>query len=252
MSAQLSASLGADLRRTPLHSLHLERAAKMVSFASYEMPISYSLGVLKEHIHVRNAAGLFDVSHMGQIAVTWRSGDIMEAARDLERLVPIDLVGLPANRQRYGFLTNDAGGILDDLMVARIGDRLILVVNAANKAADEAYLREHLSDDCVVIPLDRALIAIQGPMAEAAVARLVPGVRKMRFMDVRRFDVLGARCFISRSGYAGEDGFEISVPNEWAEEIARALLADPAVGPIGLGARDSLNSRPVFVFTAPT
>jgi len=211
----------------------------MAAFTGYEMPINYPLGVLKEHLHVRSAAGLFDVSHMGQISITSRSGNVAEAGRDLERLNPIDILDLSPGRQRYGFLTNEAGGIRDDLMVARMGDRLILVVNAANKAADEAHLREHL-DRCEVAGLDRALIAVQGPMAEAALARLMPDVREMRFMDVREAAILGARCLISRSGYAGEDGFEISIPNDRAEEIARALLADGAVLPIGLGARDSL------------
>jgi aminomethyltransferase len=230
----------AALRRTPLYSLHLERGAKMAPFAGYDMPIHYPLGVLKEHLHVRSATGLFDVSHMGQIQIAPRSGDVAEAARELERLVPIDVCGLASGRQRYGFLTNAAGGILDDLMVARVGDRLILVVNAANKATDEAHLRVHLNECCDVIALDRALIALQGPAAEAALGRLAPDVRDMRFMDVREANILDANCLIVRSGYTGEDGFEISSPGDRVDEIARALLAEAAVEPIGLGARDSL------------
>jgi aminomethyltransferase len=239
MSDRMSTVTAAP-RRTPLYSLHLERGAKMAPFAGYDMPINYPLGVLKEHLHVRSAAGLFDVSHMGQIQITPRSGDVADAARELERIVPIDVVGLASGRQRYGFLTNEAGGILDDLMVARVGDRLMLIVNAANKSADAAHLRAHLKECCDVVALDRALIALQGPAAEAALGRLAPEARDMRFMDVREANILDASCLIGRSGYSGEDGFEISSPNGRVGEIARALLADVAVEPIGLGARDSL------------
>jgi aminomethyltransferase len=231
---------GAGLQRTPLHALHAELGAKFCPFAGYEMPVNYPAGVLKEHLHVRAAAGLFDVSHMGQIELSGRPGGFADAAGALERLIPADLLGLPEGRQRYGLLTNAAGGILDDLMVARLGERLILVVNAANKAADEAHLRAELGDACVVEPLDRALIALQGPAAEDALARLAPSAADMRFMDVREVEMRGARCLVSRSGYTGEDGFEISTPADRAEEIARALLSDGTVLPIGLGARDSL------------
>jgi aminomethyltransferase len=229
------------LRRTPLYSFHIARGARMVPFAGYEMPVQYPQGVLREHLHTRAEAGLFDVSHMGQIALTPRSGRVEDAAQTLEALVPAMSAGLAAGRQRYGFFTNDQGGILDDLMIANLGDHLHLIVNAACKAADEAHLRRHLSASCAVDALaERALIAVQGPKAQAALARIAPGVEHMRFMDVRTLSILGAECVVSRSGYTGEDGFEVSVPASRAEELAEALLADPAVQPIGLGARDSL------------
>jgi aminomethyltransferase len=196
--------------------------------------------LLKEHLHTRAQAGLFDVSHMGQIRLTPHSGDVDDAARALETLLPIDVLGLEPGRQRYGLLLDAAGGIRDDLMVAHCGDSLFLVVNAANKVADEAYLRAHLSDTCTVTVLARALVALQGPGAEAALARLAPEVAEMRFMDVRMLGLLGASAIVTRSGYTGEDGFEISIPEEKAEALAEALLGDPAVLPIGLGARDSL------------
>ncbi len=212
----------------------------MAPFAGYEMPIQFPDGILKEHLHTRGAAGLFDVSHMGQIALRPKSGDVADAARALERLVPGDILGLKPGRQRYTLFTNDQGGVLDDLMVARREDCLLLIVNAACKASDEAHLRAHLTDACNIERLDRALIALQGPKAEAALARLAPGTAAMRFMDVRDVDILGARCVVTRSGYTGEDGFEISLPNDDATRVAEALLEDPAVAPIGLGARDSL------------
>jgi aminomethyltransferase len=230
-----------ELRRTPLHALHLARGGKMVPFAGYEMPVQYPTGVLREHLHVRSSAGLFDVSHMGQIALRPKSGKIEDAARALERLVPQDIVAIAPGRQRYALFTNEAGGILDDLMVANFGDHLFLVVNAACKADDEAHLRAGLSDVCVIEPLtERALIALQGPKAESVLAKLCADVAVMKFMDsgTRRID--GIDCFVSRSGYTGEDGFEISVPAERAEALAATLLADSAVLPIGLGARDSL------------
>ena len=230
----------AGARRTALHAMHLRRGAKMVPFAGYDMPLHYAPGLLREHLHTRAAAGLFDVSHMGQIEVVPRSGDIVEAAAALEALIPIDIVGLPRGRQRYGFLTNDQGGILDDLMVARVGDRLIVVVNAAGKSEDAARLHAHLSDRCEVSLLPRALIALQGPLAAAVLAPLAPDTAAMAFMDVRDAEILGAPCVVARSGYTGEDGFEISLPDDRAEAIAEALLADERVLPIGLGARDSL------------
>jgi len=230
----------ADLKRTVLYDLHLELGAKMVPFAGYEMPVQYPMGVLKEHLHTRAQAGLFDVSHMGQILLTAKSGRVEEAALALERLVPVDVAGLAEGRQRYAFFTNDAGGILDDLMVANRGDHLFLVVNAACKEADFAHLTAGLPDCDLGMVADRALLALQGPAAEAALARLVPDVVEMRFMDVaiRQWDT--AELWISRSGYTGEDGFEISVPNAFAEAFARKLLAMEEVAPIGLGARDSL------------
>jgi aminomethyltransferase len=229
------------LKRTPLHALHLARGGKMVPFAFYDMPVQYSAGVLREHLHVRNAAGLFDVSHMGQIALRPKSGRLEDAALALERLVPQDIVAIAPGRQRYAQFTNEAGGILDDLMVANFGDHLFLVVNAACKSEDESHLRAHLSDACLIEPLPgRALIALQGPKAESVLAKLCADVSAMRFMDSgpRRID--GIDCFVSRSGYTGEDGFEISVPVDSAEALATKLLDDSDVLPIGLGARDSL------------
>jgi len=220
-----------ELQRTCLYDLHLERGARMVPFAGYEMPVQYPTGVMAEHLHTRARAGLFDVSHMGQVI-------LRAPASALERLVPVDLQGLPEGRQRYALFTNDAGGILDDLMVANRGDHLFLVVNAACKGADIAHLQAHLPG---VEPVtDRALLALQGPEAGAALARLVPGVAAMRFMDVASHGWQGVDLWISRSGYTGEDGFEISLPEAQAEAFARALLALPDVAPIGLGARDSL------------
>jgi aminomethyltransferase len=232
--------LGDDLKQTPLHGLHLALGARMTPFAGYDMPLQYSDGVMKEHLQTRAEAGLFDVSHMGQVTLTPKSGDVADAALALERLVPVDLLSLKPGRQRYAFFTNNAGGILDDLMVANRGDHLFVVVNAACKDADVAHMRAHLADACEIAVLDRALIALQGPKAEAALAKFAPDCTAMKFMDVAGLTILGADCIVSRSGYTGEDGFEISLPADRAEEIARALLEDPAVYPIGLGARDSL------------
>jgi aminomethyltransferase len=229
------------LKRTPLHGLHVSLGAKMVPFAGYDMPVQYPAGVLREHLHTRLHAGLFDVSHMGQIGLRAKSGRIEDAAAALERLVPQDILGLPAGRQRYAQFTSADGGILDDLMVANFGDHLFLVVNAACKEADEAHLRAHLSDTCVIEPLaERALIALQGPKAEAVLAKFCAEAPSTRFMDAGPRKVMGIDCVVSRSGYTGEDGFEISVPADNAEALARALLADADVQPIGLGARDSL------------
>jgi aminomethyltransferase len=231
----------ASLRRTPLHQLHVSLGGKMVPFAGYEMPVQYAPGVLKEHLHTRSAAGLFDVSHMGQVAVVPKSGRIEAAAIALEHLVPQDIIGIAPGRQRYAQFTNEAGGILDDLMVANFGTHLVLVVNASCKEADEALLRAGLSEVCEVRRLtDRALLALQGPKAAAALAKLSAGADSMRFMDAGPRQVAGFDCYVSRSGYTGEDGFEISVPSEQAEQLAKMLLADSDVMPIGLGARDSL------------
>jgi len=229
------------LKQTPLHALHIARGGKMVPFAGYDMPVQYAAGVLKEHLHTRSSAGLFDVSHMGQIALKPKSGRVEDAALALERLVPQDIAAIAPGRQRYAQFTDEKGGILDDLMVANFGDHLFLVVNAACKAEDEAHLRAHLSDSCHIDVLaDRALIALQGPRAEAALAKLGADLSAMKFMDagprrIGRFD-----CFVSRSGYTGEDGFEISVPAADAEAFVSQLLDNPDVLPIGLGARDSL------------
>ncbi len=230
-----------DLKRTVLFDLHLELGAKMVPFAGYEMPVQYPMGVMQEHLHTRTRAGLFDVSHMGQILLRAPSGKVADAAAALETLVPVDLLGLAEGRQRYALFTNDAGGIDDDLMVANRGDHLFVVVNAACKDADEAHLRARLSDRVGITAVtDRALLALQGPLAEAALAALVPAAAAMKFMDVLVANSSCGELWISRSGYSGEDGYEISVANDRAVEFARLLLAQPGVAPIGLGARDSL------------
>lgn len=229
-----------ELKHTVLHDLHLSLGAKMVPFAGYEMPVQYPMGVLKEHLHTRAHAGLFDVSHMGQIIVRPRSGALADAQRALEGLMPVSVLGLAPGRQRYGLLTNEAGGIRDDLMFANRGDHLLVVVNAACKQADLAHLQAGLEGCEVTLLEDRALIALQGPQAEEALASLAPEVREMRFMDVRDVPLQGTTAWVSRSGYTGEDGFEISVPETHAVELARALLAHEAVAPVGLGARDSL------------
>jgi glycine cleavage system T protein (aminomethyltransferase) len=229
------------LLRLPLHSFHLAHGARMVPFAGYEMPIQYSAGTLQEHLHTRAAAGLFDVSHMGQLIIRPRSGNILDAGRALERLVPADIMTILRGRQRYTFLTAGSGGIRDDLMVANLGEYLFLVVNAACKASDEEHLREHLSDSCEVTSLsDRALLALQGPRSSTVLSALAPAVNQMNFMNVGEFAIDGTRCLISRSGYTGEDGYEISVPVESVHSLAAQLTADPQVKLVGLGARDSL------------
>ncbi len=230
-----------SLKQVPLHSRHIALGARMVPFAGYEMPVQYAAGVLKEHLHTRAAAGLFDVSHMGQIALRPRSGNVADAARALERLVTADIASLHPGRQRYALFTVDGGGISDDLMVANAGSYLFLVVNASRKTEDEALLRAGLEDVCEVDVLaDRALLALQGPLAEAALSPYAPGVASMRFMDARWESILGIECFVSRSGYTGEDGFEISVPAEQSGDLWDQLLKNTNVQPIGLGARDSL------------
>lgn len=229
------------LKHTPLHALHLSLGARMVPFAGYEMPVQYPDGVMKEHQHTRVAAGLFDVSHMGQVIVRPKSGKIEDAALALEKLVPVDVLGLAEGRQRYGLFTNAEGGILDDLMITNRGDHLFLVVNAACKDADFELLKKGLSDACDVTMIeDRALIALQGPRAEAVLGELWADVSDMRFMDVAEADLHDVTCIISRSGYTGEDGFEISIPVASAVDVTQRLLEHPDVKPIGLGARDSL------------
>lgn len=233
MSADTSA---APLLKTPLHALHVELGAKMVPFGGYDMPVQYAAGILAEHRHVRTAAGLFDVSHMGQVTLAGAEADVA-----LETLVPVDIVGLAPFKQRYALFTNDQGGILDDLMVTRRENDLFLVVNAACKAQDIAHLQARIGQRCTVTPLpDQALLALQGPQAVTALARLSPAVQQLVFMTGAHVVLDGIDCFITRSGYTGEDGFEISVPADKAEQLARALLAQPEVKPIGLGARDTL------------
>ena len=229
------------LLRTPLYDLHLELGARMVPFAGYEMPVQYPAGVMAEHLHTRAQAGLFDVSHMGQVRIRPHSGQVADAARALEALVPADIVGLRAGRQRYALFMTPDGGISDDLMVTNMGEWLLLVVNAACKHADFAHVHEALADSCTVEMLSsRALIALQGPAAEAALAGLNPAAADMRFMDVAEMELADVPCIVSRSGYTGEDGYEIGMPDSDAATVARALLARPGVAPVGLGARDSL------------
>ncbi|MGF1909967.1 glycine cleavage system aminomethyltransferase GcvT [Vibrio kasasachensis] len=224
------------LLSTPLHALHIEAGAKMVPFAGYDMPVQYKLGVKKEHLHTREQAGLFDVSHMGQLRLTGK-----DAAQFLETLVPVDIVDLPKGNQRYAFFTNPEGGIMDDLMVANLGDHLFVVVNAACKKQDIDHLTAHLPQGVEIEVIDdRALLALQGPKAVAVLSRLQPKVADMVFMDVAKLELLGVECVVSRSGYTGEDGYEISVPNEKAGELAAHLIAEEEVEWIGLGARDSL------------
>ncbi|MGY5807400.1 glycine cleavage system aminomethyltransferase GcvT [Rhizobium sp. LEGMi198b] len=230
----------AALKKTPLHALHLSLGARMVPFAGYDMPVQYPAGVLKEHLWTRASAGVFDVSHMGQVTIRARSGRYEDAALALESLVPVDILGLAEGRQRYGFFTDDNGGILDDLMITHMDDYLFVVVNAACKDADLKHLQDHIGDSCEVTLLDRALIALQGPRAVSVLAELWADLAHMKFMDVRHCRLHDVSCLVSRSGYSGEDGFEISVPADKAEDIAQRLLEHPDVQPIGLGARDSL------------
>jgi aminomethyltransferase len=232
----MSDTSSTPLLTTPLHALHIELGAKMVPFGGYDMPVQYATGILAEHKHTRAAAGLFDVSHMGQVVL---SGPEADAA--LETLVPVDIVDLAVGKQRYALFTNEQGGILDDLMVTRRANDLFLVVNAACKTQDIAHLQARIGHLCTVTPLpDQALLALQGPEAVTALARLNDGVRQLVFMTGGHFSLDGIECFVTRSGYTGEDGFEISVPAAHAEQLARALLAQPEVKPIGLGARDTL------------
>jgi aminomethyltransferase len=225
-----------SLQRTPLHALHVSLGAKMVPFAGYEMPVSYPAGIVAEHRHCRDAAVLFDVSHMGQVRLLGA-----DAAAALETLVPVDVVGLDVGKQRYALFTNDAGGVLDDLMVTRRADDLLLVVNAGCKAADIAHLRATIASRCGIEPMpQQALVALQGPAAGAVMARLAPSLAKLTFMSGAAATIAGVACFATRSGYTGEDGFEISCAGSDAEALARALLAEPEVMPAGLGARDTL------------
>ncbi len=225
----------ATLETTPLDSLHRELGAKMVPFAGYAMPVQYADGILKEHRHVRAAAGLFDVSHMGQVRIPGAG-----AAEALERLVPGDIQGLEAGRMRYTQFTDETAGILDDLMVTRLEDGLFLVVNAGNKAADIALLQAGMSGFEIDYQGDRTLLALQGPAAAEVLARMAPEAATMPFMSARAITVDGIEAFASRSGYTGEDGYEISCAGGDGERLARRLLAEPEVAPIGLGARDSL------------
>ena len=233
----MSAPAAAPLLTTPLNALHIELGARMVPFAGYSMPVQYPAGLLAEHLHTREKAGLFDVSHMGQLRLVGP-----DAAAAFESLMPVDVIDLPVGKQRYGLLLNDEGGIIDDLMFFNQGGgTLFVIVNGACKVGDIAHIQARIGGRCQVVPMpDHGLLALQGPQAAAALARLVPGVEKLVFMSGGSFAWSGVELFITRSGYTGEDGFEISVPGAQAEALARALLAQPEVKPIGLGARNSL------------
>lgn len=237
MSATLEPnSSSTTLHKTPLHALHLELGARMVPFAGYEMPVQYPTGIMAEHKQCRESAALFDVSHMGQLRLLGA-----DASAALETLVPVDVVDLAVGKQRYGFFTNAHGGLLDDLMITRREDDLFVVVNAGCKAADTEHLMAHIGGRCQIESLhDRALLALQGPSAVKALARLNPKLPELTFMTGNSFQLEGHLCFVTRSGYTGEDGFEISVAADRADSLARALLSQPEVKPAGLGARDSL------------
>ena len=231
-----SASPETSLLRTPLYDLHLELGARMVPFAGYSMPVQYPAGLMAEHLHTRAAAGLFDVSHMGQLSISGA-----DAAAALESLMPVDVIGLAPGRQRYGMLLNDNAGILDDLMFTRRTSDFLVIVNGACKVADTAHIQQHIGARCQVTPLpDAALLALQGPLAVTALEQLVPGVGALVFMSGHSFVWQGHELFLTRSGYTGEDGFEISIPSDAALAFARALLQQPEVKPVGLGARNSL------------
>ena len=226
----------ADLLTTPLNALHNELGARMVPFAGYSMPVQYPAGLVAEHHHTRTAAGLFDVSHMGQLCLSGHG-----AAAAFESLMPVDVIGLGVHKQRYGLLLNDEGGIIDDLMFVNRGEDIFVIVNGACKHGDLAHIQQRIGSRCTIEPqFDRALLALQGPQAVTALTRLLPGVEQLVFMTGMAAAWEGAELYVTRSGYTGEDGFEISLPAHAAEAFARALLAQPEVKPIGLGARNSL------------
>ena len=229
-------SANENLLTTPLNALHLELGARMVPFAGYSMPVQYPAGLVAEHHHTRTAAGLFDVSHMGQLRLTGP-----DAAVAFESLMPVDVMGLGLHKQRYGLLLNDEGGIIDDLMFVNRGEDIFVIVNGACKHGDLAHIQGRIGTRCTIEPqFDRALLALQGPQAVTALARLLPGVEQLVFMNGMPASWQGADLYVTRSGYTGEDGFEISLPASSADAFARALLAQPEVKPIGLGARNSL------------
>jgi aminomethyltransferase len=226
----------ADLLTTPLNALHTELGARMVPFAGYSMPVQYPAGLVAEHHHTRSAAGLFDVSHMGQLCLSGHG-----AAAAFESLMPVDVIGLGVHKQRYGLLLNDEGGIIDDLMFVNRGEDIFVIVNGACKHGDLAHIQQRIGSRCTIEPqFDRALLALQGPQAVTALQRLLPGVEQLVFMTGMAAAWEGAELYVTRSGYTGEDGFEISLPANAADAFARALLAQPEVKPIGLGARNSL------------
>ncbi|CAN7350603.1 glycine cleavage system aminomethyltransferase GcvT [Variovorax paradoxus] len=237
MAASSDSSSAEQLLKTPLYGLHVELGARMVPFAGYSMPVQYPAGLMAEHRHTRNAAGLFDISHMGQLRLVGP-----DAAAAFETLMPVDVIDLAPGKQRYGLLLNDEGGILDDLMFFNEGHgSIFVIVNGACKVADIAHIRQKIGARCDVQPMpDHALLALQGPQAAAVLARLSPGIERFVFMTGGAVQIGGIPAFATRSGYTGEDGFEISVAGQNAEALARLLLAQPEVEPIGLGARNSL------------
>lgn len=241
MSTESTSSVPAELLKTPLYDLHVALGARMVPFAGYAMPVQYPSGLVAEHHHTRNHAGLFDVSHMGQLRLKGQ-----DAAAALETLMPVDVIDLAVGKQRYGLLTNEAGGIIDDLMFFKVAeDEIFVIVNGACKAGDIAHIQQHIGNRCQIITMPtHGLLALQGPQAVAVMARLATSptqsIEKLVFMTGGRFTIAGADCFVTRSGYTGEDGFEISVSAEQTEMLAKALLAEPEVKPVGLGARNSL------------
>ncbi len=228
------------LMQTPLNKLHQNNNARMTAFAGYNMPLQYENGIMSEHLHTRSHAGLFDVSHMGQIVL--RGNDFNQVAEALETLIPMEVKTLKADRQRYGFFTNNTGGILDDFMFSNRGDHIYMVVNASRKEDDIKHLRGHLEPLGVSVEnlKNRALIAVQGPASEKVLSEHYLKISNMNFMDVATIPIAGAECWISRSGYTGEDGFEISIPNKAAENVTESLLKHKSVELVGLGARDSL------------
>lgn len=240
MSGYSTEASTGNLKCTPLHGLHLKLGGEMSASAGYEMPLQFGKGLLKEHLHTREQAGLFDVSHMGQLQVRPKSGKLRDAASALERLIPADIIGLQEGQMRYGIFTNTRGRILDDFTITHRGDHFLLVTNAVRKDADERHLKSHIGDVCDIIRADRGLISLQGPKSESALATLVPNCVGLRFMEAAEFDVLGETCIISRSSYTGEDGFDISAPADTARQLAEALLSIEPVAPIGFGARNSL------------
>lgn len=231
----------ANVLRTALFSFHKEMGGKMVPFAGYEMPLQYKLGIMKEHLFCRDSAALFDVSHMGQIILRAKSQNKNEIAESLESLIPVDLVNLSENRQRYGFLLNDDGGIIDDLMISNRGEHFAIVVNASRKEVDLKLLQSKLGNKLEIEMLtDKSLVAIQGPKSEEILSNVFDGISDMRFLDVKTFFYQGEAVEISRSGYTGEDGFEVSISNNLVQKFSQTILADPSVTLAGLGARDSL------------
>lgn len=230
-------SVPSALLKTPLYDLHVELGARMVPFAGYAMPVQYPSGLVAEHHHTRNHAGLFDVSHMGQLRLVGK-----DAAAAFETLMPVDVIDLAVGKQRYGMLTNEAGGIIDDLMFFKVADdEIFVIVNGACKVGDIAHIQQHIGNRCQIVTMPtHGLLALQGPQAVTVMSRLAPGIEKLVFMTGDRFTIAGAECFVTRSGYTGEDGFEISVSAEQTGMLAKALLAEPEVKPIGLGARNSL------------